>query len=284
MRKSFSFLFFLFATIGSAFAQTNGTLTPNEPHDVGVYGGVGFYMGDFNEKNILYKPNIQGGVIYRYNFNRYFALRASVGYGTIEGSSADYYGSLPGFPVNGQLDFERSSIAFDGIMEFNFLPFSPTDTRAKVYFSPYLALGVGGNFLGENKVNNGVSHSIAASIYPELYGDKLFPQTVIFEIPIGFGLKFSPYRRFTLSVEWLFKKTFYDDIDGFTNRSTGAFDLYNHDWTSTLSLGITYRLGTAKPCKAYRSTSNPKNSLKGLSTPTYETKVSRKLKSRKGEK
>ena len=260
----------------TSFAQKRGSslIYAIEKHDFGVFGGVATYLGDFNEKDLLYRPSFLAGLMYSYNINPYFALRMQGGFSRIKGLSADHYGSLPGFPVGGAMAFDRSMVMLDGGVEINFLPFSSVDQKRKNIFSPYLALGVGVNFMGNNSYNNNPNLDMAANVYPELYGrpGESFPQTIIFEIPIGLGVKVSPIKRFTLAGEWTFKKMFYDDVDGFTNRGGGSFNLINDDWVSTITVSLTYRFASNWRCEAY---STPAGSLKmrGLRDRTYKVNV-----------
>lgn len=267
---------FILAFSTASFAQRRGSSLLNaiEKHDFGIFAGVSTYIGDFNNKNLLYKPNPLVGLMYRYNINPYFALRAQAGYSRIEGSSANYYGQLPGFPAGGAMVFDRSMVMLDGAVEINFLPFSPVDKKRKNIFSPYLALGAGINFLGNNSYNNNPDLDIAANIYPELYGKpgKSFPQTTVFEIPIGLGVKVSPAKRLTIAGEWTFKKMFYDDVDGFTNRGGGSFSLINDDWVSTISISLTYRFASSWRCDAY-SKAATSIKMKGLKDRTYRVNV-----------
>lgn len=117
---------------------------------------------------------------------------------------------------------------------------------------------------------------MAANVYPEIYGEpgKTFPQTAVFEIPIGFGVKVSPLRRFTVAGEWTFKKMFYDDIDGFTNRGGGSIGLINDDWVSTISVSITYRFASNWRCNAYqKSAAYDRTSRKGFKDRTYRVNI-----------
>ena len=279
LHKQFVFLLavFLLAFGGSSFAQRQGSslLNPIEKHDVGVFGGIAMYMGDFNEKNLLYNSKPLAGLLYRYNINPYFAIRGQVGFARVEGSSRDYYGDLPGFPVGNAMAFDRPMVMMDGIFEMNFLPYSPLDVKRKNIFSPYLALGIGANFLGSNSYNNNPQLDLAANTYPEIYGKpgESFKQTIVMEIPVGIGVKYSPVRRLTLAGEWTFKKMFYDNIDGFTNRGGGSFSLINDDWVSTITVSLTYRFASPWRCDAYaRNLSSAK--MRGLKDRTYRVNVS----------
>ena len=269
---------FLLAFQTNSFAQRQGSslLNPIEKHDFGIFGGIAMYLGDFNEKNLLYNAKPLGGLIYRYNFNPYFAIRGQVGAARVEGSSSDYYGNLPGFPVGTSMAFDRPMVMMDGVFELNFLPFTPLDSKRKNIFTPYLALGVGANFIGSSSYDNNPQLDIAANTFPELYGKpgENFKQEVVLEIPIGLGFKVSPVKRLTLAGEWTFKKMFYDNLDGFTNKGGGSFGLINDDWVHTITVSLTYRFATPWHCDAYAK--NPKAPKKtGLRSKTYKVDVSR---------
>jgi hypothetical protein len=171
--------------------------------------------------------------------------------------------------------FDRPMVMMDGMFEMNFLPYSPLDVKRKNIFSPYLALGIGANFLGSNSYNNNPQLDLAANTYPELYGKpgESFKQTIVMEIPVSIGVKYSPVRRLTLAGEWTFKKMFYDNIDGFTNRGGGSFSLINDDWISTITVSLTYRFASPWRCDAYaRNLSSAK--MRGLKDMTYRLNVS----------
>lgn len=267
-----SLVVFTFSCSIASFAQrgTNGSLTPAQRHDIGIFGGVSTYLGDFNESDLLYRPSPLGGLFYRYNLNNYLSIRAQAAYSSTKGTSRDSYGDLPGFPAGNAMAFERSMVMVDGGFEFNFLPFNPIDnkrTNRRMYiFSPYLTLGAGANFMGTNRYNNNPQLDIAAGTYPELYGKpgKTFPQSVIFEVPVGFGIKVSPVNRLTVSGEWTFKKMFYDDVDGFTNKGGGSIGLINDDWITTITVGVSFRFASSRRCDAYQTKYNPKESSTGL--------------------
>lgn len=275
-RLIFLLAVFLLAFNVGSFAQRKGSslLNPIEKHDIGAFGGVAMYIGDFNRENLLYNPKPLVGILYRYNFNPYFAIRGQVGYTRVEGSSKDYYGDLPGFPVGNSMAFDRPMIMMDGVFELNFFPFSPLDPKRKNILSPYLALGIGANFMGSNSYDNNPQLDIAANAYPEIYGNpgETFQQSIIFEIPVGFGVKYSPAKRLTIAGEWTFKKMFYDDIDGFTNRGGGSFGLINDDWVHTITVSLTYRFASSWRCDAYPKNLSSENT-RGFRNKTYRVNV-----------
>lgn len=256
------------------YGETNEYLTLNERVDLGAYGGLAFYIGDFNESNLFYQPSPQGGVLFRYATSRFMAFRGQLGLGQIRGDSFDFSGGLPGFPANQGIQFQRPVIMFDALYEFNFLPFDPRKRDGSESFSPYLVLGIGVLFTGTNNLDNPYLEQ-AAIQYPELYGAPglAFPKQATVTIPMGFGFKIRPARRLTLSLEWIFKKTFNDNLDGFVNRGHGELNVFNDDWVSTLSLGLSYRMPISKKCKAYGREYTPGAPIQGY-TPKMEKKKS----------
>lgn len=267
----------MFSTSSFAQRAQRSALFPNERHDVGVFAGVASYLGDFNETDLLYRANLLTGILYRYSVSPYFAIRGQAGYALIEGHSGDHYGDLPGFPSGGWMGFQRSMVMIDGVAEVNFLPYNPIDKKRRHIVAPYVALGLGVNFLGSNRVNNNPRLDLAANMFPEIYGEpgNKFPQSVVFEIPIGFGVKVSPIRRLTIAGEWTFKKMFYDDIDGFTNREGGSFSLINDDWVSTLTVSLTYRFASNWNCPAYNRRAVSTKPLTGFKDKMYNVNARR---------
>lgn len=193
-----------------------------DKRDVGVQVGSTYYYGDFNETKPLYQPSFAMGVIFRYNFNTQYSLRASALYGTIKGESPSGF-FLP-LPVT--TSFSKTVLEAEVMGEFNFVSFSPISNR-KNRLSPYVNLGLGVGQLGGS---------------------------VLLHIPFGVGLKFTPAKRHTLAMEWRFHKTFNDELDSYAAPDDGkAPFLHNNDWFSYIGLIYTYRLyDTGNVCPVYK--------------------------------
>ena len=193
-----------------------------DKRDFGVQAGSTYYSGDFNEAKPLYQPSFAMGVIFRYNFNTQYSIRASALYGAIKGESPS------GFflPLSASTTFSNTLLEAEVMGEFNFVSFSPLSTRKKK-LSPYVNIGLG---------------------VGQLSG------SVLFHIPFGVGLKFSPGKRHTLAMEWRFHKTFNDELDSYAAPDDGKTPfLHNNDWFSYIGLIYTYRLyNSGNVCPVYK--------------------------------
>ena len=209
----FSFLI-LFISSKIAFSQ--------ERRDLGLQGGGTYYMGDYNEGRPLYQVSPSLGVLFKYNFNKFYSFRLSVCYGTLKGSYSSKDSYLPGLTPS----FNKQLLESEVASEINFLSFNPLDTR-KGKFTPYAIIGIGGAYM-----NGGI----------------------IPHIPLGVGVKYCPMYRVTVGFEWRLHKTFSDDIDnyqGVYNTTKPIF--HNNDWFSFVGLFITYRLyNYNNTCPVYR--------------------------------
>lgn len=190
--------------------------------DIGLLGGTTYYYGEFNETTPLYQPSFALGVIFRYNFNRNYSIRASGLFGAVKGSPPqDYF--LPGAPSGG---FNKRVIGIEMMGEFNFIPFNPINS-IEHNLTPYVNLGIGAVQMG-------------GAIMPN--------------IPFGIGLKYTPGSRHTIALEWRLYKTFTDTIDDYSAPVNGSAPiLHNKDWYSFTGIIYTYRLYNYNNiCPAYK--------------------------------
>lgn len=212
MNKHFTLSFIILVIAINSFSQ--------DKRDIGFTLGGNYYYGDFNETLPLQSPALGIGVIFRYNINKYYSIRATVQYGSISGShKGNYY--LPGvFPAS----FSKSFLDAQILGEFNFMSFSPIGER-KTKATPFVNLGIGVAQIGGAFIPN---------------------------IPFGIGIKYSPIRRHTIAVEWRFQKTLVDNIDNYTPTNSTTIS-HNNDWISFIGLVYTYRLyNNNEICPVYK--------------------------------
>ncbi len=216
MRKIFFLISFLFILSNNSFCQKN--------IDVGVFGGTDFYLGDINPLIPFDSPSYFFGGICRLNITKRYAVRLNGLYSNIKNS--DPNNIYPQFP---NAAFSTNLLDFAGQFEFNYFPYLPK--KKKGDFSTYLCIGIGANAqLGaaENVIN--------------------------LTIPFGTGFKYNLTTRISTGVEWSFRKTFNDQLDGYETFSSNEYKSYifNNDWYSFLGLFITYKFfNFAENCPAY---------------------------------
>lgn len=208
-------------TLLSAGCHAATTDDDNYRFDFGALVGMSGYLGDANESNLYAHPGFAGGIQGRYLFNERTALRLQLTGLTLSGNTADMTNVLPGMAT-----YTFSSWVADlGIRgEFNFLPYGIGETyRHLRRVTPFISVGI-------------------SAILSGCDGQTFFTAG----IPMGFGVKYKPSKRWNLMAELTFAKTFGDHIDGpdLSDLTTikSSF-LKNTDWYSTITVGVTYEFG-----------------------------------------
>jgi hypothetical protein len=203
-------------------------------HEVGLFGGVSYYMGDLNQRKLFYSVEPTFSFIYKLNLNPRYVLRFNATLSSLSGSDAD---SENGYQIQRNHSFDIPLKEISTLFEFNFLPYKAESLYE--YFSPYIVVGLG--FM----------------IYPAEEG-KIPVQPII---PFGVGMKYAINSRLGIAAEWTYKKTFtdyldqlpgdsYTNIPGIDNKQRSYSS--SKDWYSFAGISLTYKfaLGSIK-CPAY---------------------------------
>jgi hypothetical protein len=195
MRKIFVFLLFavLFAPV--AHAQKSG--------DLGIIGGVTYYIGDLNPSMPFRLVKPAYGILYRQNFNTRISLRAHGIRGTVAGNDA-----ISKANTERNLNFE-SVITEAGLqLEINFFEYFIGSKMHSI--SPYLFGGVSvfffepfGNVQGSNVALQPMTTEGQGKPY-NLYA---------FSMPFGLGVKYSLNKLIGIGAEWGMRKTSTDYLD-----------------------------------------------------------------------
>jgi hypothetical protein len=218
--KSLLFLSFSLTSIASLSQTTKSG-------EVGLTLGGTYYLGDIN--HIPFKsPRIAGGVFYRHNFNTRYSAKGSLNAGFIGGS-----GDAP----NGMnISFNRIFGQLSAIGEFNFLPFIVNKKDYK--YSTYLQGGIG------------------VLYYPQSPSRRL-TSIFIFDIPMGFGVKYNLRKRFTCGADYIMYKTFNDNLDfkGDIATENSFFRQNNYngnkDWYAFFGIYLAYKIDYPEKCPAF---------------------------------
>jgi len=196
--------------------------------EFGILGGVSYYLGDINQTKQFYSPSPAIGVLYRHNFNPRYALRVQALYAGLKASDSDFKN---GYQQSRNASFSRNLYELGTSVEFNFLTYDPVNIQN---FTPFVIAGV-------NLTLPGIDN-------------KPFFVT----LPIGAGLKFALTKKLTLDVEWVFRKTFTDNLDNLKNTSdeiSGIKQKTNQntkDWYSIAGVSLSYNFTSkTKWCSAY---------------------------------
>ncbi|MDR2962913.1 MAG: DUF6089 family protein [Bacteroidales bacterium] len=190
-------------------------------HALGFLVGTSQYNGDVNMTKAYYKPHFSLSLLYKMRLNNHYVARFSLSYIELKGFDQDFNNA---YQQSRRYSFSDNNI-YEGaaLMEFNFLEFAYAEKKYRSekrerFFSPYVVAGIALFYADQSEIND------------------------IFAIPMGVGLKYRVSPRVELNVEWVFRKTFTDNLD-LLNTSVPYYDLYKQawfrqtkDWYSTLGV------------------------------------------------
>ncbi len=202
--------------------------------EIGFNAGVSYYMGDINYARQFYHPRHNLGASLKFHFSNRVILRLGYFNTKLVGRDADFNNT---FQQVRNKEFGVSLNEISAQAEINFLPYIYGDV-SRNSFTPYMQVGVAGSFVGRTADD-----------------DDFFTMA----IPFGFGFKKNILPRLVLSIEWAFRWTISDMIDGITNESikkdyqlaygtplTEDINMkqlgfrYTNDWYSVALVGISY--------------------------------------------
>lgn len=100
--------------------------------------------------------------------------------------------------------------------EFNFFPYATEGKRWN--YTPYFAAGAG------------IAYTNTTGLIPV--------------IPFSFGFKVNLYKNMGLEAEYGFRKTFYDNFDGFPDpvAPSDVAWIHNNDWYSFIGVAVTWKI------------------------------------------
>lgn len=221
MRRA-ALLFFLIFSFFFSFGQGRT--------EYGIFLGTSYYNGDINHSKQFYSPSLGLGLLAKYNINRHIIIGLKGYYGMLNGNDADF-SQIENQTRNAS--FSTSVIDVSAIVEFNFMSYTSSGFIKKnnERFTPFAFLGIGGNYVFNS---SGYTNPVS--------------------IPFGLGFKYNIFERVTLGLEWSFRKTFNDQIDGVINIQDTNNDptIHNDDWYSFFGVFVTYKIfKEAIDCPAY---------------------------------
>jgi len=191
---------------------TCGTAAKAQYSEIGLLGGISFYMGDLNPDMPFKDVRPAGGLFYRYNFNDRFSLRAAAHIAYIVGYDAN---STNAAQLERNLSFESWLFDFSVTGEFNFFKYAPGDMRH--WITPFLFGGISVFKFNPRAELNGEMWELqplgtegqGTTFYPDRQKYSLFNAA----IPFGLGLKVNLSKTFSVGLEWGMRYTFTDYLD-----------------------------------------------------------------------
>lgn len=187
--------------------------------EIGALAGTSFYMGDYNNQ-IFKNAQPAYGIIFRRKFNPRIAAHANINYSNILIDSS-YVNNGIEFPVD---PYKYQMISMDACAEFNFFsyedkPFRPFSKKYSTFLFAGLGLGSG---------------------YEQLNNILLKP---FYSIPFGIGFKAMLGERFNFNALLTSRIVNpFDNINLFAKTTSNSSSVFNKDFYTTLSIGITYNI------------------------------------------
>lgn len=208
MLKKILPILFLILSVVSLRAQKN---------EIGVTGGIMYYMGDLNPAKHFRFPSPAVGLMYRHNFDHHFSIRGNVIGGHVY---ADDALSKNGYQITRNLRFKSMVIEGSVQGEINFFQFEPGNHK-KSFFTPYIFGGVGVFYYNPTARASTGEITFLQPLSTEGQGlidgrRKNFPLNAT--LPFGVGIKWNPFKGATLMVEWGMRPTFTDYLDDVSTR------------------------------------------------------------------
>jgi hypothetical protein len=224
------FLLFIFFTM-PGFSQRKAS--------IGAFAGTSYYLGDINPNVHFYSPKLSAGLIYRYDINKFYSLRANAYYASLSGDDVNFPNIYhPGNRFIHPANFTTSLIDATAQFEFNFFPL--TGNARKREITPYVSGGLGYSIILASETSDNLNLPNSASATNHL------------TLPFGIGVKMNVAKRVTAGFEWSFRKTANDKVDGLENDILRQRPLHNNDWYSFAGIFITYKFfNFAADCPVY---------------------------------
>ena len=195
MRKISILLIFTVLSAPFANAQKSG--------DVGILGGVTYYVGDLNPGVPFRLPQPAFGLMYRQNFNSRISVRAHGLVGSVAGDDA-----LKNTNPERNLNFESKIYEAGVQLEINFLEYFIGSKLNPV--SPYIFGGASVFFFKPYANVTGEKTELRPLLTENQ--DKTY-NSYAFAIPFGIGVKYSLSKLVGIGAEWGMRKTTTDYLD-----------------------------------------------------------------------
>lgn len=216
--------------------------------EFGLFLGGSYYNGEFNpSKHIVSVIKPAGGIFYDAHINARYTFRTIATVGELFGSDDMFDTGLNNFR---DLEFKARVIDLSGMIMFNFINFGNSFTEKP--YTPYIFAGL--SIFNVNPEITSLNSDSASTAFPKQTGSSNLTSIAF---PFGAGFK-AIFGNLTLGLEWSFRKTFTDKVDGLENQyDTGNVNgdpiqynqpqgfqqgMFNtNDWYSFIGFTLSYR-------------------------------------------
>ena len=210
----------LFLALCIAFGF-NATAQYKENTEVGLIGGVSYYLGDLNTAHFSQAAPAVGLVV-RKNIDNRFSYKAEALYLTLQSDERD---SKDTISADRGLHFKSSVLELSGQLEFNFLPY---ESGNPLYtWTPFVYTGISIFHHNPQAENTNGEWVDLQPLGTEGQGTTMFTDRkeyslIQFAIPIGGGVKIAVNKSFNIILEYGARKTFTDYLDDVSTTFVGG--------------------------------------------------------------
>lgn len=247
MKKIFfqKFLLLIFITSSSTSLFANDA--EGSGHDIGISVGPSFALTDLGGAKKIGSPFLRDvdfkatrfavSVFYRYNINKFIAVRANLMYGMLSADDKNTDGTPPGpngptpswYRARRNLNFTTHIVEFQALAEINLKKYiHDAGKGSKDRWAPYIAGGVGFFWFNPyTKLNGdkvklkplGTEGQNLGGIYNKPY------KNVNFDLMALVGVKYNVTERFSIAIEGVYHQTFTDYLDDVSGNYVKSSDL-----------------------------------------------------------
>ena len=199
----------------------NATAQYKENTEVGLIGGVSYYLGDLNTTHFSQvAPTV--GLVVRKNIDNRFSYKAEILSLSLQSDERD---SKDAIAFDRGLHFRSSVFELSGQLEFNFLPY---ESGNPLYtWTPFVYTGISIFHHNPQAENTNGEWVDLQPLGTEGQGTTLFPDReeyslIQFAIPMGGGVKIAVNNSFNIILEYGARKTFTDYLDDVSTTFVGG--------------------------------------------------------------
>ena len=194
--------------LNNAVSQTHTFASKSE---LGVMGGIMYYIGDLNPYQHFRDVEAGFGLIYKYNITAHWAFRATAIYGKVTGNDSKSRGS--DYRLNRNLHFRSTILEIGAGFELNFFKYRTGDFKYPI--SPYFIFQVAYFKMNPEGSKDGVYRELqplGTEGQGSSQGGKAYSLHQL-SFPLGIGLKFNIAKRLSFGIEYGIRFTFTDYLD-----------------------------------------------------------------------
>lgn len=180
-------------------------------HEIGLFIGGSYYLGDLNPRQHFYMTRPAFGGFYRYAWDYRGAFRVGFNWGQIEGDDSQ---SDNADQIERNLNFKSNIQEFYGIAEFNFYDYRIGND--KHFFTLFVFAGLAGFHFNPQGNLGGNSWVDTRPLRTE--GQAKPYKLWQISIPFGIGIKINVAKNIGLGIEWGPRKTFTDYLDDVSDK------------------------------------------------------------------